>query len=112
MEIGKTRAGTVIEFKPNQTIGEFSEEFLCLSDSDKFDVYCMLQFLAVGMIPRKEIVPDEYDWWEARVNRSGELAGDELIEREKLKANASTSYKMVQLGKKMVSHFWRKSQFN
>lgn len=47
MEIGKTRAGTIIEYKPNQSIEEFRSEFLGLSDADKFDVYCIYQFLYV-----------------------------------------------------------------
>ena len=107
MEIEKTRTGKVIEYKPHQAIDEFSEEFNSLSDSDRFDVYCMYQWLIVRAISKKQYSPGDYDWWESRLNKVDELTGSKSIGREMSEANMRTSYEMVQFGKKMVTNFWR-----
>ena len=107
MDIGKTRSGTIVEYIPNQTIEEFSQEFLGLSDSDKFDVFCIYQFLFVRAKPTKDIKPDDYDWWVSRVRAIERSITDECVEVGKLETNAHTSYQMVQLGKNMVNDFWR-----
>ena len=107
MDIGKTRSGTIVEYKPNQTTVEFSQEFMGLSDADKFDVYCIYQFLFVRARPMEDVKPDEYDWWLKRMDVCGKSSDQEKIEEEKLKANVRTSYEMVQFGKKMINNFWR-----
>lgn len=108
MEIGKTRAGTIIEYRPNQTTEEFSDDIQALADPDKFDFYCVYQWLTMRGNQQPFTEPDDYDWWRVRVGAIRYLAGEDLIEREKLKANIRTSYEMVQLGIKMCNNFWRK----
>ena len=107
MEIGKTRAGTIIEYKPNQTIEEFKSEFLGLADGDKFDVYCIYQWLVVRFRPKKETQPEEYEWWEVRLDTTDSLISEECTEIGKSETDTMTSNKMVQFGKSMVNHFWR-----
>lgn len=107
MEIGKTRAGTIIEYKPNQTIEGFKSEFLNLADGDKFDYYCVYQWLVVKAKPKKSAQIDDYEWWETRVRTIELTISEECVEIGKLETKTSTSYEMVQLGKNMVNHFWR-----
>ena len=109
MEIGKTRSGTVIEYKPNQAIEDFLDDLKSLSDGDKFDVFCIYQWLVIRAMPKKPHNPSDYDWWESRLTEMNELTGEELIKREKSETNIRTSYEMVQFGKKMVANFWRES---
>lgn len=107
MDIGKTRTGTIVEYKPNQTIQEFSQEFISLSDADKFYVYSIYQWLTVRAKPKKKAQPNEYGWWRTRVAIIEELITDECVETGKLEANTHTSYQLVQFGKNMVNNFWR-----
>lgn len=107
MDIGKTRAGTIVEYKPNQTIEEFSQEFINLFDCDKFDTWCMFQWLVVRAKPQKSVQFEEYDWWEARLITIDDLILEECVEKGKSETNTRTSYELVQLGKNMVYRFWR-----
>ena len=109
MEIGKTRFGTVIEYKPNQAIDEFSAEFNILSDGDKFDVFCMYQWLIVRVMPKKDNSPSDYNWWVFRLEAIEEVITEDCQAAGKLETKTTTSYELVQLGKNMVNNFWRQS---
>ena len=107
VDIGKTRAGTTVEYKPNQTIEDFSLEFLMLVDGDQFDVYSMYQWLYVRAKQKYKRNSDDYRWWFQRLQTVQKLLEEDVIEDQKSEIEIHTSYEMVQLGKKMVNNFWR-----
>ena len=107
MNIGITRAGTAIVYKPHQDLASFKEEAESLSNSDRFDLYCMYPWLAIRSKRKYGGESDEYEWWVHRLRVITATLGPEEIQEEASKTNATNSYKMSQLGKKMVSHFWR-----
>jgi hypothetical protein len=107
MEIGRTRTGRVVEYRAGQSAEEFMDEFMALSDGDKFDVYCMYQWLIVRARRKYGVLSEEYIWWLRRFRILSENMVEQVLEEERLKANAVTSYKMVQLGIEMVDYFWR-----
>ena len=108
MRLGVTRNGTVIEYLANQEVDEFVKEFEDLSDRDRFDVYCMYQWLGIRAKRTYAANNEEYEWWWQRVNVIEDLLQKNVLEKEKLQANTMTSYEMLQLGIKMVDRFWRK----
>ena len=108
MNIGITRAGTAIVYKPHQDLASFKEEAESLSNSDRFDLYCMYQWLAIRAKLKYGRESKEYYWYSRRVEMTGSILKAKIISTEMLKTNATNSYKMSQFGKKMVTHFWRK----
>ena len=107
MEIGKTRGGTTVQYMPNQSLERFKADFLNLVNCDKFDVYCMYQWLIVRFRPKRDAQPEEYNWWETRLTTIIDLIPEDCVEQGKLETDTPTSNKMVQFGKNMVNSFWR-----
>lgn len=107
MRIGITRSGTVIEYKPNQGLTEFICELKSLAGDEQFDAHCIYQWLVVSSKRQYKKESDDYLWWLRRFIAIESNFSVETLEEEKLKANAKTSYEMLQLGIKMVDGFWR-----
>ena len=107
MEIGTTRSGTVIEFKPQESIAEFRKFIISLIIKDRFDLYTMLQVLAVIAKRRYGEESDSFEWWRDRLNIVADHLTEEEINQERLQLGLKTSYDFVRFGAKLLHRFWR-----
>ena len=80
MEIGTTRSGTVIEYKPQETIAEFRNFVGGLSIQDRFDLYAMLQVLVVKAKRRYDEESSDFIWWRQRLKEIRDQLSQEEID--------------------------------
>ena len=107
MEIGTTRSGTSIEYKPQESIEDFSAFISSLCIEDRFDVYTMLQVLLIKVKRRNKEESDEFIWWNQRFDVVMNHLTGEKVDEQKLPLGLKTSYDLVRFGTKMLHRFWR-----
>ena len=108
MKIATTRSGRIIVYKPIQSIGEFIDDFRKLSDADKFDFYCVFQWLAVRALRKYSRGGNDLNWWIDRMDEILKAIDRKIVAAKKSELKIVTSHEMVNFGSKMCTHFWRK----
>ena len=107
MDIGTTRAGTVIPYKANQSLEEFADDFLKLSEQDQFDCYCMMQWLYSRARQKYAKESQDYRLWVERLDKAEKLIAPATLEAQKSALKKVTSHELVQFGRDMCANFWR-----
>ena len=107
MEIGTTRSGTVIEYRPQENIDEFRIFVEALSIQDRFDLNAMLQVLIVKAKRRHGEESIDFLWWKIRLEEVMKQLTQEEIDKQNLPLGLKTSYDLVRFGMNLLQDFWR-----
>ena len=105
MKVGKTSNGIVVEILAGQEVVEFVSTIRDLNPVDQFDVFCMIQVLAIRAVRRGEL--SEQKWYELAIRELEKIIGIRNISDLKGQAGLVTSSDMMQKGLGLVDKILR-----